>query len=248
MADGGIDRAVVLPAPDFSSELGEYIYQSERVLRICRFHMELTAFCCIGSHGSEGLEAIEGYVAMGARGYGEHKVQLPIDHPSSQEIYNICGEMGIPVLIHVDDLHNYRFEEAFPSLASKYSKTVFIMHGPGWWRHISKEPGLEDYSGGPVNPRGLADKILSERGNVYADISAISGLNALERDLAYAKEFLERHRFRIVYGTDFPCIDRYGGQFGVNRLHLKLLESRGLEEGTFEAITFKNAERILRIS
>ena len=54
-------------------------------------------------------------------------------------------------------------------------------------------------------------------------------MNALERDLAHAKEFLEKHRFKIVYGTDFPCIDSLGGQFGVDRMHLRFLEGLGLE-------------------
>ncbi len=47
--------------------------------------------------------------------------------------------------MHVDGSHNYMFEEAFQKIAYKYSKTVFIMHGPGWVRHISAEPSEEMY-------------------------------------------------------------------------------------------------------
>jgi len=249
LADVGIDRAVVLPTPQIDASSGEYIYSSERVLRICRFHEELLPFCCLnfGSIENEILDILEEYVSKGALGYGEHKVGLPIDHPRSLEIYEACGVIGIPVLMHVDDAHNYRFEEAFPKLAAKYSKTIFIMHGPGWWRHISADPGSEPYPKGPVKPHGLIDKLL-ENENVYADISATSGLNALQRDKNYAREFLENHRFKILYGTDFPCIDNYGGEYGVDRLHLNLLESLGLKDKTFENITHKNAERLLRIS
>ena len=248
MADVGIERAVVLPTPHIDAGLGEYVYSSERVLRICRFHGNLAPFCCLDLEKTEKLNILEDYVSKGAVGYGEHKVRLPIDHPKSLEIYEACGKIGIPILMHIDDAHNYGFERAFPKLAAKYSKTVFIMHGPGWWRHISADPGSEPYPRGPIKPHGLVNEILMEYGNVYADISATSGLNALQRDKKYAKEFLERHRLKILYGTDFPCIDNCGGQYGVDRLHLDLLEALELKDKTFKSITYKNAESLLRIS
>jgi predicted TIM-barrel fold metal-dependent hydrolase len=246
MADVGIERAVVLPIPHVDSELGEYVYSVERVLRICRFHEELIPFFCLDPEKTENLDILADYVSKGAVGYGEHKVRLPIDHPESLRIYEACGKLGLPILMHVDESHNYGFERAFPELAASYSKTIFIMHGPGWWRHISADPGSEPYPKGRVKPHGLADRLL-EHANVYADVSATSGLNALQRDKEYAKEFLERHRSKILYGTDFPCIDGLGGQYGVDRLHLDLLESLGLNEETLRCITFRNAERLLGI-
>ncbi len=248
LADVGIERAVVLPTPHVDAELGEYIYPSMRVLRICRFHRELIPFCCLNPEETGKSDLLEDYVSRGAAGYGEHKVRLPINHPGSLKIYEACGEIGIPILMHVDAAHNYGFERAFPKLAAEYSKTIFIMHGPGWWRHISADPGSEPYPKGPIKPHGLVNRILLEYGNVYADISATSGLNALQRDKNYAREFLERHRFKILYGTDFPCIDNRGGQYGVDRLHLKLLEALELKDRTFKSITHKNAERLLRTS
>jgi len=248
MGDAGIERAVVLPTPHVNAELGGFIYSSRRVLRICRFHRELIPFCCLDIEKTEKLDILEDYVSKGAVGYGEHKVRLPIDHPRSLEIYEACGKIGIPILMHIDESHNYGFEKVFPKLAAEYSKTTFIMHGPGWWRHISADPSLELYPKGPIKPHGLVNKILLEYGNVYADISATSGLNALRRDRKYAKEFLERHRLKILYGTDFPCIDSYGKQFGVDRLHLDLLEALELKDKTFKSITCKNAESLLRIS
>jgi len=247
MSDAGIEIAVVLPTPHVDAGLGEYIYPSEKVLRICRFHREIVPFCCLDPENTEKLDVLEDYVSRGAMGYGEHKVRLPIDHPGSLEIYEACGRIGIPILMHVDEAHNYGFERLFPELAAEYSKTVFVMHGPGWWRHISADPGLETYPKGPIKPHGLVNRLL-EYGNVYADISATSGLNALQRDKEYAREFLERHRFKILYGTDFPCVDNYGGQYGMDGLHLDLLKALGLSDKTFKNITFKNAERLLKIS
>lgn len=247
MAESNIRRAVVLPGFKFDVELGEYIQSTERVLRICRFHQELIPFCCVDLNEPKKQLLIEDYISKGARGYGEHKVRLPINHEISQEIYEICGNLKIPILMHVDDSHNYLFEEAFQEIAYKYGKTVFIMHGPGWWKHISAEPSKEVYPTGPVKPGGLVDRILSTFENVYADISATSGFNALRRDLKYAREFLEKHGPKILFGTDFPCIDPYGGQFGPDELHLNLLKSLELNDKTFENITFRNAEKLLNL-
>ncbi|MBS7618681.1 amidohydrolase family protein [Candidatus Bathyarchaeota archaeon] len=248
MVEFNIQQAVVLPAHGFDVELGEYIQSSENVLRICRSHPGLIPFCCIDPMESKKSSFIEDYVSKGARGYGEYKVKLPIDHTSSQEIYEICGKLKIPILMHIDGSHSYMFEEAFQKIAYKYNKTVFIMHGPGWWRHISAEQSREVYPTGPVKPGGLVDRILSGFENVYADISATSGFNALQRDRNYARGFLEKHGSKIVFGTDFPCIDPYGEQFGPDGLHLNLLKSLELSDKTLEAILFNNAERLLNLS
>ena len=247
MSDTSIDRAVILPTPGVDRILGEYLYSYDMICRINRIYQQLTVFCYVDPWSPRMEHMIEEYVSKGAVGFGEYKVKLPIDHPYSLEIYRICGELGIPILLHIDDKHNYGVESVFLDVASKYHKTIFIMHGPGWWRHISAEPSKEVYPTGLVKPGGLVDKILSEFENVYADISATSGFNAIQRDKNYAREFLEKHRSKVVFGTDFPCIDPYGGQFGLDELHLNLLKSLELSDKTFEAITFKNAEKLLNL-
>ena len=40
------------------------------------------------------------------------------------------------------------------------------------------------------------------------DLSASSGLNAMQRDEDHAREFLKRHQDRLLYGSD--CSDRIG--------------------------------------
>ena len=43
---------------------------------------------------------------------------------------------------------------------------------------------------------------------MYGDLSAGSGLHALTRDEGHAKQFLERHQDKLVYGSD--CEDPSG--------------------------------------
>ena len=44
-------------------------------------------------------------------GFGEHKVRLPVDHPDSLDIYELCGKLGWVVLLHFEYRnYNYNFE------------------------------------------------------------------------------------------------------------------------------------------
>jgi hypothetical protein len=66
---------------------------------------------------------------------------------------------------------------------------------------------------GPVRPLpedeghagGLTDRYLSDYPNLYGDLSAGSGQNALSRDEDHAREFLRRHQSKLMFGSD--CID-----------------------------------------
>jgi predicted TIM-barrel fold metal-dependent hydrolase len=57
------------------------------------------------------------------------------------------------------------------------------------------------------------DRLLSEYPNLYADLSAGSGYNALTRDEDFTAGFLERHPNQLLYGSDCPCSDGKGGNF-----------------------------------
>jgi predicted TIM-barrel fold metal-dependent hydrolase len=65
------------------------------------------------------------------------------------------------------------------------------------------------YPKGPVTPGGLTDRYLSDYPNLYGDLSAGSGLNALTRDEDFTRDFLARHQDRLLFGSD--CNDREGG-------------------------------------
>ena len=85
----------------------------------------------------------------GIRGFGEHKVRVRIDNPDSVRLYKVCGEMKLPVLFHVDVppdsfrgmWYNTDIDDQ-EGVLRECKKTVFIAHGPGWWRYISKDEHL----------------------------------------------------------------------------------------------------------
>jgi hypothetical protein len=122
-----------------------------------------------------------------------------------------------------------------------------IGHCPGFWAEISAEVSLRDkfgYPPGPVRKEGSLVRLLRSYPNLYADISARSGLNAISRDREFGARFLNEFHDRILFGTDV-CFA--GPEERIPTLqHLKgLLGAGKINPEVFDAITGTNALKIL---
>jgi len=245
MDDVGVNVVVLLPLPGIV-ETDSRIVSTEEAIKIARKCADrVIPFCAIDPRVPRAEEKIKKYVRMGCKGLGEYKVKMRIGNTLSLKLYKVCSELEIPILIHMDSRFNPDIYE-FIKVLEEVPDAIFIMHGPGWWKHISKEvDDSVEYPKGKVIPGGLVEKILKEYKNVYADISAYSGLNALERDPKYTREFLEKFSTKVLYGTDFPCIARLGNQYGPNREHLNLLLNQKISKQALERILYKNAMKLL---
>jgi predicted TIM-barrel fold metal-dependent hydrolase len=156
------------------------------------------------------VQEIRRYLDLGAKVIGEQKFSLPLDSEESQKLYALAGEAGVPILLHIQhETYNLGFER-LPKMLEKFPKTIFIGHAQTWWANIDKNHADQKvlYPKGKVTPGGLTDRYLSDYPNMYADMSAGSGLNALTRDEDHTPGFLERHQNKILYGSD--CNDVYG--------------------------------------
>ena len=181
-----------------------------------------------------------------------------------QAVYRLCGELGLPVLIHFwpDQRGGGTFEE-FERMLQTYPDTVFIGHAPGWWLNISSETSRtrspNDLASRPsalppVIPGGLTDRWLGQYPNLYGDLSARSGMNALTRDSEFAGGFVNRHRHKLLWGTDCSCWDGRGTR-GVAESPAECFASTSLrvlkelcdDEETFFDITEGNARTLLRL-
>jgi len=243
----GISIAVVLPIQKVKG-IGEDLWLTEDVLRACRSHPDrLIPFCVVDPLAGDAGKKVEAYAKAGCGGFGEHRVPLPVDHPANLALYSVCQDLGMPLLIEIGDLYNFDFD-AFVEVTSRFPKLTFIAHGPGWWREISAvSDKTRQYPSGPVVRGGGVEKALSERRNLFADISATSGYNALSRDTLFSKEFVERFSNRLMFGTDFPGIDLNGLQDGPNMRHISLLRELGVSDRSMEKILSGNASSILGI-
>ena len=96
-------------------------------------------------------------------------------------------------------------------MLERYPTVSFIGHAQTWWANIDANHRDQTvlYPRGPVTPGGLTDRYLSDYPNMYGDLSAGSGLNALTRDEGFTREFLSRHQRKLLYGSD--CSDHDGG-------------------------------------
>ena len=153
------------------------------------------------SDGRCGNDAVHDECGGGAKGFGEHKTGVPIDSDVNLRVYEACTNLKLPVLFHLDNLRNTD-APGLPGLEKvlkQFPDIPFIGHGPGWWASISGDvdaKGLGGYPKTPVAPGGAMDRLMETYPNIYGDLSAGSGANALSRDMKHAREFVLRRQDR----------------------------------------------------
>jgi len=164
-------------------------------------------------------------VKDGAVMLGELKDHVSADGPELRRMYDLAAELDVPVLVHFQDVPHYAGEGTFASgfkrfeaILKAYPKTKFIGHADEFWAGISAGyAGGAAYPAGPVKAGGISDKWLSDYPNLYADLSANSGNNALSRSPEFTIDFLKRHQDKLIFGSDCNCLDGNGkGQPSAN--------------------------------
>ena len=193
------------------------------------------------------IQEIERYLQRGAVVIAEQKFGVECDAPEMQRIYEVARAHNVPVLMHWQfEMYNYGFER-FHRMLDKFPTVNFVGHAQTWWANIDKNHGDQSvlYPKGPVTPGGLTDRYLSDYANMYGDLSAGSGLNALSRDEAFTRDFLTRHQDKLLYGSD--CSDHEGAGpkcQGAQTIAVvrRLAASRAIER----KLLFENANKLFR--
>lgn len=198
----------------------------------------------------DAVDRLEAAVEIyGVQVYGELKLRMMYDSPDALRIFRVCGEKGLPVVVHIDypiptgnpyPRPNWWYGggvEAFARAVEACPETTFVGHAPGFWAHISGDGQAESavYPEGEVVPGGEVVRMLRTYPNLCADLSANSARNALARDRTFARDFLIEFRERLLYARD--CFD--------NRLQA-LLASFDLPDDVLADIYAGNATRLLK--
>jgi predicted TIM-barrel fold metal-dependent hydrolase len=197
---------------------------------------------------AEAPREIERYLKRGALLIGEQKFGVECDSPEMQRIYRLAEAHGVPVLLHWQfKMYNHGFER-FHKMLEKYSKVNFIGHAQTWWANVDKAHLDQTvmYPKGPVTAGGLTDRYLSDYANMYGDLSAGSGQNALTRDEPFARDFLARHQDKLLYGSDCNDLDGGGPKcIGAQTIAIirRLAASKAIERKLF----YENAKKLLRV-
>ena len=208
-------------------------------------------------------------VKDGACGIGEIKYHVEADGPELRRMYALAAELNVPILVHFQEVQHFEGEglfstgfKRFAAMLKAYPKTRFIGHADAFWANIDAGYANEAaYPSGPVVQGGVTDKLLADYPNLYGDLSANSGNNAMSRDPEFTKDFLVRHQNKLVFGSDCSCADGKGtgtaqaNNPGASRLAGKCvaretlaLLKRSAGEGTFRKITWENGHKLFKIS
>lgn len=186
----------------------------------------------------------------GVKVCGEWKCRLLLDDPRCLNLFRKAGELKCPVVAHLQPPYlknestgrmDYQPEwyggtiENLERAAKACPDTIILGHGPGFWREIGDDADETNsqYPSGPFNP-GRLEKAMEGNPNLWADLSAGSGLGALKRDSGYAKKFLSRFSDRVVFARDY-----FGDEL------IQFLDSLTLAKKVKMKILSGNALRIL---
>src|SRR6478672_6111870 len=208
-------------------------------------------------------------VKDGAQGFGELKFHVAADGPELRRIYALAADLRVPLLIHFQEVDHFPNEgtwstgyaKTFASILEAYPKTTFIGHADAFWANLSADYHNEAaYPAGPIKRGGVTDRWLGDHPNLFADMSANSGNNALSRDPEFTADFLKRHQDKLIFGSDCSCADGKGGGIsqannpGASRLAGKCvaretltLLKKTVSPAAFRKLTWENAHKTYKL-
>ena len=256
--DLGIEKGVLLPI--VAPEAQWFIMSSEGAKFLSDQHPDRLAwFCNVDPRAGDNRAdsdlgyILEQYKKLGARGLGELTANLYADDPMMDNLFSCCEKLDMPVIIHiapqaggyygiVDDLHLPRIEK----MLKKHPGLKLIGHSQVFWSEISADNTDEIRSGYPTGKvtEGRISGLMREYGNLYCDLSAGSGANAMMRDPEFAAGFLTEFSDRIYYGCDI-CGANTGFAYKLRDFLDQLVADRMISGEVFYKICRGNAEKLL---
>ena len=257
----GIEKGILLPISSPEAQMSVLSSESCKYLSD-KYPERFSWFCNVdpraGGNKVDGelIRLIKHYKKLGAKGVGEITSLLPADHPKVMNLFAACAACDMPALIHInttlesgygiyDELGLPRLEtvlKAFPDLK-------LIGHSQAFWSEISGDNTDEirsKYPKGPVQPGGRLVELMRRYPNLYCDLSAGSGNNAITRDPEFGLAFLEEFQDRIMYGCDI-CHTINTHPFKLKAFLEEMLEAGKLSEEIYRKVVRENAIRILKL-
>lgn len=207
-------------------------------------------------------------VKAGALGFGEIKSHVEADGPELQRLYAAAADLGVSIMVHFQEVDHFEGEgvwaggfKRFEAMLKAYPRTQFIGHADAFWANVSDGYANDvAYPTGPIKRGGLTDRLLTDYPNLFGDLSANSGNNAMSRDPDFTRDFLQRHQDKLLFGSDCSCNDGRGAGTSqannpsasrlagkcVARETLTLLK-RSTSPEVFGKLTVGNAEKMFKL-
>jgi uncharacterized protein len=217
----------------------------------------------------KGANGLKIYKSLGMFTRDNKGRRIHIDDPRIDPIWQKCGELGIPVLIHAADPKSFwnpmdnnnerwlelkthpershandtvtweKIIEEQHNIFRKHPKTKFINAHLGWFGNDLKKLG----------------ELMDQFPNMYAEIGAV--ISELGRQPRAARAFLTKYQDRVLFGKDSWVPEEYPTYFRVletedeyfpyhKRYHaFWRMYGIGLPDDVLKKIYYKNALRII---
>ena len=216
-----IEKGVILP--EVNPECSYMPQSNEDALDISWENGRFIPFCNIDPRALNNSpcaplgDIIKFYRDKGCKGVGEVCANLPFMDPLVQNLFKGAEEAGVPLTFHIAPCigGNYGLYDnpGLPQLEmslQKFPNLKFFGHSQAFWAEIARLETPEERTGYPASPvkdEGVIPKLMRKYPNLYGDLSAGSGCNALKRDRKYAIKFLNEFHDRLMFGTDICAPD-----------------------------------------
>ena len=196
----------------------------------------------------DAVAEIERYLKRGGVIIGEQKFGVAADSAAMRRLYECAQANDVPILMHWQHgMYNHGFDR-FHRVLEAYPRVTFIGHAQTWWANIDRGHADQKvlYPKGPVTPGGYTDRYLADYANMFGDLSAGSGLNALTRDEGFTRDFLTRHQDKLLYGSD--CNDSVGeGEKCQGAQTLAVIRRLAANSTIERKLLHDNARRVLKL-
>jgi len=205
------------------------------------------------------------YRDKGCKGLGEVMPNMPVMHPMVQNLFKHAQDVGFPVIFDGSDQTTGDFglydDPGLPQLEhtlQRFPELIILGHGPVFWSEIGRleTPGERSSvfrpdggqvgcrPGGPIKEEGVVPKLFRRYPNLYGDLSAGSGFNAISRDREYGIRFLEEFQDKLLFGTD---VCHHAQDVPIVPYFHELRETGEISKEAYEKITRRNAEKLLHL-
>ncbi|PWJ54494.1 putative TIM-barrel fold metal-dependent hydrolase [Dyadobacter jejuensis] len=218
--------------------------------------------------GAKGLKI---YKSLGFSGIRDEKGRrVAVSDPRLQPIWQKCGSLGIPVLIHTADVPSFwdpmdRYNERWLELKTHPNRRrgdadpvpfdSLIAEQHAIFRDNPQTTFINAHMGWYANNLKMLDSLMIAFPNTYVEIGAV--IAELGRQPRTAKKFFEKYQDRVLFGKDSWVPSEYATYFRVLETedeyfpyHKKYhafwrMYGIGLSDEVLKKLYYKNALKII---
>ena len=179
-------------------------------------------------------------------------MNLPLLDPYVQNLFKHAEAVGFPLTVDMsaqlgvgyglyDDAGLPQLEECL----RRFPRLNILGHSPPFWSEVSVLSSPDERGGyptGPVHGEGATVRLLRKYPNLWGDLSATSGYNALARDASFGVKFLNEFQDKLLFGMDICTPTQHAP---LPQFLRDLLAEGKISQTVFDKIARLNAIRLL---